>query len=353
MSSKNKLTSFTLAESFKDKAGVKLNVFAISFVLIGYSIGFACLLSSAWWINIIGVLLTAQTLVTSAYLLHEFSHYSIFKSPHLNKRWGVLMTWINGSCYSTFEEIRNKHMHHHVDRADVVSFDIKQFVVQLPKPFKSLIKCLEWLYIPATEILMHVLVIVLPFITPRWYSKRMRKSIVLLVRVILFSIVGYYSLKALALYALAYCMMLTALRFADAYQHTYDAFIVGDAGNKDDMFIADGKVRDYAYEQANTYSNLVSIRYPVLNLIFLNFSFHNAHHEKPIVPWYQLPALHEKLYGKIDASAPVIPMWQLLKSFHHHRLTRLESDDYGTLEFRPGGADGFIGAVGVSFLTAI
>lgn len=346
----NRLTNIL---NFRDSAGVKPNLTAISFTLLGYLFGVASLFSSHWLVNLFGILLTAQTLITSAYLLHEFSHNSIFKSPDLNKLWGVLMTWINGSCYSTYDEIRNKHMHHHVDRADVVSFDIKQFVVQMPKPFKTLIKCLEWLYIPATEILMHLLVILLPFITPRWYHKRKRKALVLLVRAILFSIVGYCSLKALVLYMVAYCIMLTALRFADAYQHTYDAFVVGDAGNKEDMFLADGKVRDHAYEQANTYSNLVSIRYPVLNLIFLNFSFHNAHHEKPIVPWYQLPALHEKLYGKIDISAPVIPMWQLLKSFHRHRLTRLESDDYGTLEFRQGGADGFIGAVGVSFLTAI
>ncbi|MFM9836358.1 MAG: fatty acid desaturase family protein [Methylophilaceae bacterium] len=353
MSSKSILTSFKFADSFKDKEGVKLNVFAICFVLIGFWIGFACLFSSAWWINVIGMLLTLQTLITSAYLLHEFSHYSIFKSAELNKRWGVIMTWINGSCYSTYEEIRNKHMHHHVDRADVVSFDIKQFVMQMPKPFKLLITSLEWVYIPATEILMHILVIVLPFITPRWYHKRKRKTLVLLVRVSLFSIVGYYSVKALILYGVVYCMMLTMLRFADAYQHTYDAFIVADAGKKDDMFMADGKLRDAAYEQANTYSNLVSVRYPFLNLIFLNFSYHNAHHEKPIAPWYQLPALHEKLYGKIDTSAPVIPMRQLLKSFHRHRITRLVSDDYGTLEFKPNGADGFIGAVGVSFLTAI
>jgi fatty acid desaturase len=353
MRSKPTFSPFVPAQYFKDSAGTKLNITAISFTLIGYLIGLACLLSQLWWINFFGLLLTSQTLITSAYLLHEFSHYTIFKSPQLNKRWGILMTWVNGSCYSTFDEIRNKHMHHHVDRADIVSFDIKQFVVRIPRPFKNLIKFLEWAYVPATEILMHILVIVLPFITPRWHHKRSRKALVLMVRSIFFALIAFYSIKALFLYMLAYCIMLTALRFADAYQHTYDAFIVNDAGNKDDMFSADGKVRDHAYEQANTYSNLVSIHYPALNLIFLNFSYHNAHHEKPIVPWYQLPKLHEQLYGKIDASAPVIPMWQLLRSFHRHRLTRLESDDYGTLEFRPGGADGFIGAVGVSFLTAI
>ena len=338
---------------FRDRAGFKANVIAFIFTLVGYPFGWVCLFSANWFVNAFGVLLTAQTLITSAYLLHELSHYSIFKSPQLNQRWGALMSWINGSCYSTFEEIRNKHMHHHVDRADVISFDIRNFFIHLPASFKTIVKSLEWAYVPATEILMHVLVIVLPFTTPCWHHKRSRIAFVLLVRTVLFAVLGYCSLKALLLSILAYCLMLTALRFADAYQHTYDAFVVNDAGKKEASFADDGKLRDYAYEQANTYSNLASVRYPWLNLIFLNFPYHNAHHEKPIVPWYQLPELHEKLYGKASDAAPVIPMLHLLKSYHKHRLTRLESDDYGTLEFRPGGADHFIGAVGVSFLTAI
>jgi fatty acid desaturase len=341
------------AQYFKDRTGVKVNIIAISFVLIGYVIGFVCLFLASWWLNLLGVLLTAETLILSAYMLHEFCHYSILKSPQLNKRWGSIMSWINGSCYSTFEEIRNKHMHHHVDRADVVSFDIKRFFIELPRSFKAIVKLLEWAYIPATEVIMHGLVIVLPLVTPRWHHKRIRLAIVVFIRAILFTAIAYVSIKALLLYMLAYGIMLTALRFADAYQHTYDAFVVNDAGKKEDMYESDGKLRDNAYEQANTYSNLVSVQHPWLNLIFLNFPYHNAHHEKPIVPWYQLPELHEKLYGKVSATAPVIPMLQLLKSFHKHRLTRLESDDYGTLEFKVGGADKFIGAVGVSFLTAV
>jgi len=143
---------------------------------------------------------------------------------------------------------------------------------------------------------------------------------------------------------LAYCIMLTALRFADAFQHTYDVFLQSDGE------IVDGKLRDRAYEQANTYSNLTSIHYPWLNLLFLNFSYHNAHHEKPIVPWHQLPALHRKLFGDTTL-LPVIPMSKLLKAYHSHRVIRLQSDDYGVLT--NDSANAFIGAVGVSFLTAL
>lgn len=333
-------------QHFQHQEGVIPSYIAFSFVLLGYPIGLAMLFSEYGLINVLGVFFVAEVLIISAYLLHEFSHRSIFKTPALNKRWGTVMTWINGSCYGGFDEIRHKHMRHHVDRADVISFDLRRFIVELPKPLNYLLKALEWAYIPAAEILMHTLVIVLPFVTPKWHHKRARLLWILLVRAAFFGLMAWISLKAWLLYMLAYGLMLTALRFADAYQHTYDVFVVLEGGK-----INDGKLRDPAYEEANTYSNLVSVGYPWLNLLLLNFSYHNAHHEKPVVPWYQLPSVHEKLYGK--EAGPVLPMISLFKSFHKYRITRLESEDYGSLKFGPGGADHFIGAVGISFLITV
>ena len=48
-------------------------------------------------------------------------------------------------------------------------------------------------------------------------------------------------------------------------------------------------VADRQYEEDNTYSNLLSTRYPWLNLLVLNFCYHNVHHNKPSEPWYRLP----------------------------------------------------------------
>ena len=356
------LPSFYLSKYFQQTEGVWAHYAVFAFTFIAYAVGVWGLFSVSWWVNFFSVLLLAQALVISAYLLHEFSHRSIFKSAALNRRWGIAMTWINGSCYSTFEEIRDKHMHHHVDRADVISFDIRQFIISLPRPLNLLVKSLEWAYIPAAEIIMHILVVVMPFNTPAWHHKRPRLMAIMLVRATLFGLMAWISIKAWLLYMLAYCLMLTALRFADAYQHTYDVFVTLDSGTNTKLNLDDGKLRDRQYEQANTYSNLTSVAHPWLNLMFLNFPYHNAHHEKPVVSWNQLPQLHAKLYGKNDATTNVaiIPMSTLLKSYHRHRLTRLQSDDYGSLNFKPdskqlslGGADYFIGAVGVSFLTAI
>jgi hypothetical protein len=143
--------------------------------------------------------------------------------------------------------------------------------------------------------------------------------------------------------------MLTALRFADAFQHTYDVFLdseITNTGGKP----SDGKLRNRAYEQANTYSNLVSIQHPWLNLLFLNFPYHNAHHEKPIVPWHELPKLHKNLFGN-STKLPIIPMSRLLFAYHSHRLTRMQSEHYGMITNES--ANAFIGAAGVSFLTAL
>lgn len=363
--------SLNFNQYFQQSDDLSAHYLAFTFTFIGYAIGFASLFTANWWVNIFGVVVLTEALIISAYLLHEFSHRSIFKTAALNRRWGIVMTWINGSCYNTFEEIRDKHMHHHVDRADVISFDIKHFIISLPRPLNKLVKALEWAYIPVAEIIMHTMVVVMPFITPAWQHKRARIVLIVLVRGALFGLIAWVSMKAWLLYVLAYCLMLTALRFADAYQHTYDVFVSLDSGTNNKLEFIDGKLRDRTYEQANTYSNLTSVAHPWLNLLFLNFPYHNAHHERPVVAWNQLPQLHEKLYGKAKtstnspASAAVIPMMTLLKSYHRHRLTRLESDDYGTLTFKTadskaepkqlelGGADNFIGAVGVSFLTAI
>ena len=333
-----------MPNAFKNVESVLPNSLAFGFATFGYALGILMLFSGHWLINVAGVLLTAQSLIISAYLVHDFSLWSIFKTPETNRRWGAVMSWINGSCYSTFEEIRSKHIHHHVDRADVLTFNVQHLMRDMPSFTRNLIKLLEWIYIPALEIFMHFLVIILPFIKQEWHYKRLRIMSIMLIRAPLFILMAWLSIKAWLLYLLAYGIMLTALRFADAFQHTYDVFLQSDGE------ITDGKLRNRAYEQANTFSNLTSLQYPRLNLLFLNFPYHNAHHEKPVAPWHQLPQLHQQLFGDTTV-LPVIPVSKLLKAYHLHRGTRLQSNDYGELNINS--ANAFIGAAGVSFLTAL
>lgn len=331
---------------FRYPGGALPNTVALSYTLLGYVCGIHLLTVDAWLANLAGVLLTGHTLVYAAYYIHEFAHQAIFRSAEANTRWGILMTWITGSCYATFDALRRKHMRHHIDRADVVTLDYKSLLERSPRWVYRLVLALEWLYVPAVEFIMHGYVMALPFLKEERKADRGRLLAILAVRTAAFAALAFVSVKAVLLYAVAYMIMIHALRFADAYQHTYDAVAVLEGGE-----IPNDKVRDREYEQANTYSNLVSVAHPWLNLLLLNFSYHNAHHERPIVPWHQLPELHAQLYP--GDYRQVIPMIDLLRGYHRDRISRITSGDYGEVGNGPGKADSFLGAVGVSFLTAV
>ena len=325
------------------------NSLAIGYSVGGYLVGLGLLLTPFWLAKLGGLLLLAHAMIIGAYLIHEFAHGTIFSKPAHNALAGEVFSWMTGGCYADFQDLRRKHMRHHVDRADVITFDSKVFINSLPSWVRKLILALEWAYIPAVELIMHFYVVLLPFISKREKHRARRGKVltVLLIRAALFAVLGWLSFSALVLYCVAWLIMVTVLRFADAYQHTYDAFAVLEEDGK----IPADKLRDRAYEQLNTFSNVVSLRWPSLNLLLLNFAYHNAHHEKPVAPWYRLPKLHEELYG--DAYRQVVPMSELLSSFHRHRVRRVLSDDYGVFVDGPKRAENFYGAVGVSFLTAV
>lgn len=335
-----------LTSRFRYPDGVAPNLAALGLTVGGWPLGIVLLAIDAWPARLAGFLLTSLALVWSAYFLHEFAHYAIFRSPDANRRWGTLMTWINGSCIARFDELRRKHMRHHVERADVITFDVQAFVRQAPAAVRRTVLALEWLYFPAVEFLVR------GFVIRRAWLKggrtRVRLLLVLAVRSAGFGLLAGVSLPALLLYFAAYLVMVTALRFADCFQHTYKAYPIDD-----ERPLPPEMIPDKVYEQANTYSNIVGLQNAWLNLIWLNFGYHNAHHEKPVAPWHQLPALHRELYG--ERYAQVVTMPELLKAFHRHRVRRVLSPDYGQVlpPRTPGRADGFVGAVGVSFLTAV
>lgn len=330
---------------FRHPDGAVPNTLALAYALGGYAVGLWLMATASWPVALAATLVFAHALIISAYLFHEFAHGTIFARPEHNTRGGVLMTWLTGSCYARYEQLRRKHMRHHVDRADVISLDTKALLLASPRGLRRAMLALEWAYVPAIELLMHAYVIARPFIDAQKRADRGRVLAILFVRATGFGLLAAYAPRALLLYCAAYLLMIVALRFADAFQHTYDAYAV-----PDDAPVPADRLRDKAYEQAHTYSNLASLRWPWLNLLWLNFPFHNAHHEKPTVPWYRLPALHRELFN--DTPTQVVPMASLLPPFHRHRVTRVLADDYGVVDPQTGHAGQFVGAVSVSFLTA-
>lgn len=321
------------------------NLVAVLYTVIGWAFGVWLLTRPEIVSNVIGVLLTAHTLVCSGYLIHECVHQTVFSRARPNDRLGMLMSWLNGACLADYQRLKIKHLRHHTDRLDVVTFDYRGVLKRTPPWVRRVVLALEWTYIPAVEFIMRGMIVVAPF----YYGtvgSRIRTVALLALRVALWIGLALVSVKALLLYALSYLLFLHVLRFMDAFQHTYDVF---PSHSLEPAPREPHRTRRYEYE--NTYSNLLAVEWSWLNLLVLNFPYHNAHHTKTGAPWYRLPALHRKLYGNQDLQ--VIPCRDLITNFHRHRVARVIAEDYGSVSTDGRRASQFIGAVGVSFLTAV
>jgi fatty acid desaturase len=326
---------------FKYRDGSYWNVAALSYAFVGYLAGLLMLTSRSVAVMALGVFLVAHTLSTLSYFLHELAHGTIFASPSANAALGKVVTWFNGSCFSGFATLRELHLQHHARRTDIVRFDFKAWLRRTLPPLRWSLLALEWLHFPAIEFVMrgHALGAGLR----AGGGRRLQMLALLASRVLFFTLLGAISLTATALYFVAYTFFLCFVRFFDAHQHTYQVQFLAEDGQ-----LADRHWPDRSYENGNTYSNLVSRRNRWLNLVCLNFAYHNAHHARPAVAWHGLPDLHRRLYGNDEIQ--VIPVAQLLWSYHRYRMARLRQSDYGTVSAGPRRAAHFVGAVGVSFL---
>jgi fatty acid desaturase len=336
---------------FRHKGGLRPAMLALLYCQSAYFGGAVLILSLNPFLMMVGTLAMAHGMVIAAYMIHDCGHNTLFKSALHNAMLGKTLNWFTGGCYGTYEELRAYHMRHHVDNADVVILDYRGYLARHPVQ-RKIVEALEWLYVPVTEFLMHGALMVAPFIFRDKKEQRLRVVRILMVRFSLLAAVLLYSPLAYVCYLVAYGIFLTVLRFMDALQHNYG--IVLEADDRSDQ---PGQLKhrgDRHYEQSHTFSNPLSMRYPRLNLITLNFGYHNAHHAKPTVPWHELPKLHEALFG--GKSELAIPFRKQLSSFHKGRVARILGDPYETDGNRfaqnldKGRA---VGASGVSFLTPL
>jgi acyl-lipid omega-6 desaturase (Delta-12 desaturase) len=305
----------------RDPQGLRPNSAAIGYILLTYTGGWWALLQGNPWLFIPGVLAIAHGMSIAAYLMHDCGHNAIFKKTEHNSLLGRWLNMICGSNYGTYEDMRYKHMRHHVDNCEPVTFDYRSWLKKHPL-MARLISALEWAYIPAVEFLMHGMQIIAPFIYADKKAQRARVIRVAVVRFSIFLSIAWLAPMAAFGYVLAYILFITFLRFMDNFQHSYQIFY----RLNDPSFVPPLK-GNREYEEANTYSNLISSRWPWLNLLALNFSYHNAHHTKPTLGWYKLPELHESLY---HGDCPQqLTFWPQLVSFHQHRVARIQSEHYG------------------------
>lgn len=334
-----------VTQYFRHSDGVWPLTLVLSYIVAAYVGGWVMMAQPGVILPILGVIACAHGMVIAAYLVHDCAHNAIFKNTAHNTRLGKLLNWITGGSYGTYEDLRYKHMRHHVDNTDPIAFDYRAWLKAHPKTEK-LVFALEWCYFPAVDILMHAMLMIAPLTSVGNASQRKRLLGVLLTRAVILVCLAFWSLKAVLLYAIAYTLMLMVLRFFDAYQHNYE--IVVNLHDPDASFPYKG---NREYEENNTYSNLISRRWPILNLLILNFCYHNAHHTKPTMPWYKLPALHNELYG--STYTRTVGLKGQIKSYHRNRIAGIYAETYGQVEvpeaLREGSA---VPVYGLSFLTA-
>jgi fatty acid desaturase len=291
-------TSLTQAKLYLQHRQPLRNAIALLYTLTGYAGGIALLLAANGWLNAIGVVLLCHSLMYAGYLSHEFIHGTIYQSARFNHWGGNVMMWVTGNCYRPFSDMVKLHMGHHAGK--VSPLQLGDVVRGLPAGLRWAVLRLEWCYFPAMHFFLKGRMLTLLLRQPGW-ALRSRILSLLLLRGLGFALLGYLNLKALLLYFLAYLLAVTLLRIEETFQHAV-------------VPTADG-----GYEQ--TFSPLLSERYGWLSLLFLNFSYHNAHHALPRCPWYNLPALDRDLSS--DRPMHHLPLLQLLGNYHRFRLTRI------------------------------
>ena len=339
-----------MAIRLREKEGWLYYGLALAYACGGYVLGFAALFSSLWAVNFLGTLLLAHAMIIAAYLIHECGHNSVFHRQRDNARLGEFLSWLCGAAYGTYEDMRYKHFRHHVDNADVVCFDYDRVLEDRPL-LRRAIKVMEWFYIPAHDLMMHGVMVLTSFVIPERRDQRQRNVAVIVIRGGIFVALLIFFPKVALLYVVAYLILVHVLRFMDSLQHDYDYILT----------LYEPTARpphkgDREWEQEHTFSPTFSLRYPWVNLLVLNFGYHNAHHADMNLPFYRLPEKHRELTG--NDPARVIPLPAQLRVYHRNRLRRVWSDrpeDYpqgdAYLEAARSGV-GRVGGNAASFLTS-
>ena len=297
-----------------ESSGLLYHGAAVTYALVAYAFGIGGLFAPHWAINLAATLLLAHGMVIAAYMIHECGHNTVFRANEHNARLGRFLNWITGSCYGTFEDIRYKHFRHHMDNDDAVWWEYGPFFERHPMVYR-VTKILEWFYVPAHELIMHCMMVLTSFLIPQRRDQRLRNVIVILIRGGIFFTVLVLFPKAAILYMVACMLMIHVLRLMDSTHHDY--------GPNPTLFMDKPPSRfgGRATEQDHTFSCPISLRFERLNWLVLNFAFHNAHHARPTVPWYKLPAYDRETFG--DDQARFIPFPSQLRMYHRYRVQRV------------------------------
>ncbi len=269
----------------------------IAYTFCGYFLGLYLILLNQIQANLLGVIVITHTSIWAALLTHEFIHETIFDKHSMNSLFGVLTTLITGAWYVSFDLLRKQHLKHHCNKVGYDTFCITSWVLSLPTSIRAVITTLELFYIPVISFLSRFRALFLPFIRPQYRHMRLQIVIFLIVNTIFYSALYLINSWSILYIILAHIAMLNILRLYDCYHHTFKVIPLNSSIPR----------LSSEYEQENTYSSLFSRRYYWTNWLFLNYGYHNAHHYRPDIPWYQLSYLDKAMYPSSQAHCILFP----------------------------------------------
>lgn len=303
-----------------------INVTLIAVIAMSYCGGLLLVTRSRPGLVALGAASLLVAMLLSWYLSHDCAHHLVFRDKRKNHVLGEVLSWINGVAYFRFHEYCTYHIRHHTKQVDFIGVDITAALARLPVWLGQSLIALEAAYLPAMYGFIKFSALFAILKEPdRGY--RMRVASLLLVTAGFFLVLGYLSPAAVACYLIVVCLRIHCIRFVDAFQHSYVQVAPDHAT----------PTKGRQYEQHHTFSFPVARRFKGLNLLILNFGYHNAHHALPGCPWYNLPALDALITSSgaaDDAASGASPtqrvsFLELLRGYHRHRRYRITTTDEG------------------------
>lgn len=293
--------------------------------------------AAGFWSWLGASLLLAHWLVLLAYLVHDLMHGSIFRDPVHNQRLGTMLCWLLGAGYIPYNRLKEKHLRHHTERMDVLAVDYRPLLDRFPR-LGIVIRGMEKLCLSGVEWFTRLLSMLAPFYLEQQKALRGRVLVVLVSRLLFF--IGLFAIhwSLLAAWWFANTLCIWVLGFMDCFQHTYETRLSLSQPRQPPQHTRD-------FEEQHTYSNLLSGRFTWLNLLVLNFCYHNVHHWRSGEPWHRLPALHQHRYPR--GTDRTVSLGNQLRYYYRYRQVRSDTDSSGSIEPQK------LGAAGVSFLVGV
>lgn len=303
-----------------------ISTLTVGAILMSFFVGLLLIVAGPWMVSAFGAILYSWSMVAAWYLVHDCSHRLVYVSRFSNQLLGEILSAMTGNLYFSFTYYCRDHNRHHIEKVDIVGVDIHDLLWKSNKYVKSFLLALEWAYIPAVYFYVK-----LHYIGEILLQASVAERSRCVLSLLFYAGFGlaFFTISPLILLwtALAVAVRIHVIRCIDAFQHSFEEL------DDDQPLQARG---DNNFEQLHTYSFPVSTKIPWLNMLVLNFGFHNAHHALPSCPWYHLPRLDRAIsrfqvqYSQETGIPAYLPIQAMFGPYHRHRVSRILTSGQGS-----------------------